>query len=225
MAIQFNLLPDIKIQYLKAKRQKHLVVLGSVAAIAISLSVFVLLVSIVYGLQKKNLADLDKDIKAASKELKETPELTKILTVQNQLRVLPSLHDKKVVSSRLYDYLSQVTPVDASINKLNVDFELNTITISGSAKDLATVNTYTDTLKFTNYKTKKDNTEKKPFLDVVLSAFGRDTQSATYDITFKFDPLIFDNTQEVTLAVPQIISTRSEVDKPTALFQKNGEEQ
>ncbi|MEK7152502.1 MAG: hypothetical protein AAB834_01015, partial [Patescibacteria group bacterium] len=69
MAVQFNLLPDIKVQYLKAKRQKHLFVLGSVAAIIVALSVFILLITIVYGLQKKNLNDLNKDIKAASKEL------------------------------------------------------------------------------------------------------------------------------------------------------------
>lgn len=220
--IQFNLLPDIKIQYLKAKRQKHMVVLGSVIAIFVSLTIFVMLLTVVYGLQKKNLSDLSGDIKTASEELKGTKDLTKILTVQNQLKALPGLHDQKVVASRLFDYLSQTTPASASIAKLNVDYELSTMSISGSADQLTTVNTYTDILKFTKYATKTDKTQKNAFTDVVLSAFSRDSENTTYTITLKFDPMIFAGAHDVKLTVPEIISTRSEVDKPTALFQQNG---
>lgn len=222
MTIQFNLLPDIKIDYLKARRQKHLVVLGSVVASMVGIAVFVLLVSVVYGLQKKNLSDLDADIKSASSELQGTKDLTKILTVQNQLKVLPGLHDKKVVSSRLYDYLSQVTPTGATIAKLNIDYTLSTMTIAGSATDLATVNKYVDTIKFTKFTTKAQSTDKSAFTDVVLDSFAVDSKGTTYSVGLHFDPIIFDDTQTVTLTVPQIISTRSEVDKPTALFQDTG---
>ncbi|MEK7153009.1 MAG: hypothetical protein AAB834_03615, partial [Patescibacteria group bacterium] len=141
------------------------------------------------------------------------------------LKALPGLHDEKVVSSRLYDYLSQVTPVAASIGTLNVDFELSTMIIAGSADSLTTVNTYADTLKFTNFKTKDNSSERRAFSDVVLSSFTRESLTATYEITLKFDPVIFSGTDEVALTVPQIISTRSEVDKPTALFQESGEGQ
>ncbi|HET8671709.1 MAG TPA: hypothetical protein VFM05_14110 [Candidatus Saccharimonadales bacterium] len=220
MSIQFNLLPDIKIQYLKAKRQQHMVVLASVVVSIVAVAVLALLLAIVYGLQKKNINDLSTDIKAASQELRATKELDKILTVQNQLAALPSLHDRKVVSSRLYDMLSQITPASASISKLNVDWAASTMTISGSADNLATVNKYADTLKFTNYSTKTDETDKRAFSDVVLSSFTRSSDSTTYEMALKFDPLIFDSTQEVKLTVPEIISTRSEVDKPAALFQE-----
>lgn len=223
MTIQFNLLPDIKVEYLKAKRQQHLVVLVSVVAGIIALTIFVLLISVVYGVQKKNLSDLNADIKSSSSELQNTKDLTKILTVQNQLRALPGLHQKKTVSSRLYDYLSQVTPLGASIAKLDVDFSVDTLEVSGSASDLATVNKYADTLKFTKYTTKTQKGEKNAFTNVVLSNFTVDAKSTTYSITLKFDPLIFNETQTVTLTVPNIISTRSEVDKPTALFQTEGQ--
>lgn len=219
MTIQFNLLPDIKIEYLKARRQQHLVVLVSVLTSIAFVAIFVLLISFVFGLQKKNISDLNGDIKSASNELNSTKDLTKILTVQNQLNVLPGLHDKKILSSRLYDYLSQVTPTDASIAKINVDYALFTIVVSGKGKDLATVNKYVDTVKFTKYNTKADKTEKNAFSEVVLQSFSVDKDGVTYDIGFKFDPLIFDATQTVKLTVPQIISTRSEVDKPAALFQ------
>ena len=75
MTIQFNLLPDIKVQYLKAKRQKHLVVLASVSASLIAVAVFVILLTTVFVLQKKNISDLDKDIKSSSGQLQSVEDL------------------------------------------------------------------------------------------------------------------------------------------------------
>jgi hypothetical protein len=220
--IQFNLLPDIKIQYLKAKRQKHLVVMLSVAASAISLAIFVLLLVTVFGLQKKNLSDLNKDIKTSSSQLQSVKDLNKILTVQNQLGALTALHNNKVVASRLLDYLTQLTPADAFITRLAVDYSTNTMTIDGSTANLTAVNTYTDTLKFTKFKVEGTSGEKQAFTNVVLKSFTRDQDSTTYQIEFVFDPAIFGNANKVTLDVPQIITTRSEVDKPSELFQGQG---
>jgi Tfp pilus assembly protein PilN len=217
--IQFNLLPDIKIQYLKAKRQKHIVILLSVIAAAAALTLFVLLLTTVFGLQKKNISDLNKDIKSSSGELQKVPELNKILTVQNQLGALTGLHDKKVVSSRQLDYLTQITPANVSVSKLEVDYSLNTMTITGGAANLSFVNTYTDTLKFTKFVTGQGGEEKNAFTEVVLKTFNRDTTSTTYEITLKFDPVIFSNAEQITLKVPQIITTRSETDKPSEVFQ------
>jgi Tfp pilus assembly protein PilN len=222
MTIQFNLLPDIKVQYLKAKRQKHLVVLASVSASVVALAVFVILLTTVFVLQKKNIADLNKDIKSSSTQLQNVEDLDKILTVQNQLNSLPALHSDKVVASRLADYLIQVTPATISISKLSIDYEANTMTIAGSTGDLTAVNIFTDTLKFTKFKTKDNSEEKLAFSKVVLASFARDEKSATYELGFEFDPTIFSNSEEVSLVVPQIVTTRSEVAKPTELFQTGG---
>lgn len=220
MTIQFNLLPDIKIQYLKAKRQKHLVVLASVSASIVALAIFIILLTTVFVLQKKNLNDLNKDIKTASKELQGIENLNKILTVQNQLAALPDLHNQKVVASRLLGYLSQVTPATANISKLTVDYSLNTMTVAGGTGDLTSVNTYVDTLKFTKFTTGESSEQKNAFSEVVLKGFTRDPDGATYEIAFKFDPVIFSNSSEVQLVVPQVITTRSQVEKPTQLFQE-----
>jgi Tfp pilus assembly protein PilN len=220
--IQFNLLPDIKIQYLKAKRQKHMVVLLSVVASGAMLVIFVLLLTTVFGLQKKNIADLNKDIKKASAQLQSVKDLDKILTVQNQLGALTPLHDSKVVAPRLLDYLTQLTPADAFISKMAVDFAGNTMTIDGAAAGLNSVNTFTDTLKFTTYNTGEGTPEKPAFSSVVLKSFTRDDKTTTYQIQMSFDPLIFSSAYQVKLTVPQITTTRSEVDKPTGLFQSQG---
>lgn len=216
--IQFNLLPEIKQHYIKANRVKHLVLLGSAVVGGIALSILAILFLVVGVLQKQHLDDLSKDIKTYSTQLQKTSDLNKILTIQNQLKSLPDLHSKKVVASRLFNYLSQLTPIQATIATINIDFATNTITLGGSADSLGTVNKFVDTLKFTTYKVKDTNTTPPAFSKVVLTSFGRTDTSASYQISTFFDPVIFDGASDVTLAVPHIISTRSETEKPTELF-------
>lgn len=216
--VQFNLLPDIKIQYLKARRQKRLFMLSSTVIIIATVFVIVLLSSFVFGVQRKSINDLNKDIDSKGGTLSSTQDLNKILTVQNQLKALPGMHDNKAVASRLFRYVSQVTPSDATIARLDVNFIENTMTVSGSASSLEVVNVFADTLKFTQFTTKNDSTQKQAFSEVVLSNFGRDDKVATYTITTKFNPIIFSELEEVTLTVPNIVTTRSEVSQPSALF-------
>lgn len=219
--IQFNLLPDIKIQYLQARRQKHMVLLASFIAIAGSLVIMIILISIVFVVQRKSISDLSRDINTAAGQLQSTPDLTKMLTVQNQLKALPGLHENKAAVSRLFGYVTQSTPAAASISRLNIDFENNTLTVSGEANNLITINTFADTLKFTTYKTENaPNEEKRAFLSVVLSSFGRDSQGASYTINLNFDPVIFSETEVVTLTVPKKITTRSQTEQPSALFKE-----
>jgi Tfp pilus assembly protein PilN len=215
--IQFNLLPDIKIQYLKARRQKHLVMLGSTVVIIASVAVLAVFISIVFGLQKKNIADLSRDIKGKSSQLKSTKNLNRMLTVQNQLTSLPALHDNKPVVSRLYTYITQLAPTDASVARLQIDFTKNTISVNGAAGSLGTINSFTDGLKFATYTTADaPKAHKKAFSDVVLSTFGRDNKGASYTIDATFDPVLFSEKSDVTLTVPSI-TTRT-----GALFKTEG---
>lgn len=218
--VQFNLLPDIKIQYLKARHQKRLFMLTSTVVIIATITIMVILISFVFGVQRKSINDLNKDVDSQGGSLSATPELDKILTVQNQLKALPGLHDNKAVASRLFGYVGQVTPSDVTIARLKVNFVDSTLTVSGSAKNLEVVNTFADTLKFTLFTTTDDKTPKQAFSEVVLTNFGRDDKLATYTITAKFDPIIFSELEEVTLTVPNVVTTRSEVAQPSALFQE-----
>ncbi|HSX16641.1 MAG TPA: hypothetical protein VLH86_00910 [Patescibacteria group bacterium] len=206
--IQFNLLPDIKIQYLKANRQKHTVMLASVLAIVVSSAVLAFLLTLVYGLQKKNIADLNSDIQKSSTELQSTPNLTTILTVQNQLKALTGLHDVKPVVTRLFGYLTQATPANSTNSRVLTDFSQNSMIVSGTADSLNTINLYIDRLKATTYHTDSANkTEKKALSEVTLSAFGRDSKSATYTITLKFDPVIFSEADNVTFTIAPVEKT------------------
>lgn len=203
--IQFNLLPDIKVEYLRANRQKHIVVLVSVITALASLAVLAGLVLTVFVFQKKSISDLSADIKKASSELQSTPELTKILTVQNQLKALTELHNDKPVATRLFSYLEQSTPANAVNSRVLVDFTQNTMILTGISDSLSTVNTYIDSLKGTTYHTDQDTeTEVRAFSNVVLASFGRDTQSASYSITLTFDPIIFSEVDEVVFSISAV---------------------
>jgi hypothetical protein len=203
MMLQFNLLPDVKLEYVKTQRTKHLLTLLSFAASAVGIGLLLLAALTVYGVQKKSLHDVNGDIKKYSTQLKSVKDLDKILTVQNQLGTLTNLHDQKPVTSRLFTYISQVTPAQASLNQLSIDFTANTLTIGGKTPGLDVVSTYTDTLKATKYSTGNSGSSKThAFSDVVLSAFSRNDQGATFTITCTFDPVIFSSANAVTLSAP-----------------------
>lgn len=219
--IQFNLLPDVKVDYLKAERTRMLIMVVSVAVTAAAL-VFLALIFSIHVYKTKNLESLTKEINTASAQLKSQKEIDRKLTVQNQLSSITALHDGKPAVTRLFDYLNQVTPSNVvSITNFDVDFAANTISITGTADSLISVNKYADTLKFTKFKA-KDADPAQAFNAVVLSKFTYATpdskdsnaasdQPASYIIDFTYDPIIFDITQEVKLQVPTLITTRSAV--------------
>jgi Tfp pilus assembly protein PilN len=217
--IQFNLLPDVKQVYIKARRTKRLAIVVASTVGGIAIALFIILFLIVNVVQKRHLSDLNADIKTSSAQLENTPDLNKILTIQNQLNSLPALHAQKAIASRLPGYLAKLTPAKVSINKLQIDFAAKTMTITGTADSLSTVNQYADTLKFTKYTLAGSTDQTPAFSNVVLSSFGRADKTTTYNITCTFDFAIFDYANTVKLSVPKIITTRSETEKPGALFQ------
>lgn len=220
--VQLNLLPEIKQEFVRARRTKRLVTAFSILLTSISLIIFVVLLLVVDVAQKTNLSNIDKDISTYSSQLRGTANLNQILTVQNQLKSLPALNAQKPATSRLFGYINQLTPVKVNITNLEVDYTAYKITITGNADSADTINTFVDTLKFTTYNAQasdKTKTTAKAFSNVVLSSFSRTTSQVTYSIDLNYDPIIFDNTNTTSLTVPNIISTRSEVDQPKALFQ------
>lgn len=222
--VQLNLLPDVKLLYIKAQRQRRLVISVCILVTAGSIALLLLLLS-VDGLQHKHLNDLSKDITSENNQLSNKKNIGKVLTVQNQLQSLTSLHDQKPAASRVFEYLNQVTPASVSITNFTIDFTAQTATITGTSDSLSNVNKYVDTLKFITYTTDDQGSQAAPaFSNVVLSNFGLNTsasdtsQAANYTITLAYDKNIFDITKKVTLTIPSATTTRSEVSQPSDLF-------
>lgn len=219
--IQFNLLPDVKVRFIKARKAKHTVITVSVLSMAISMSLLAIMVSASL-FQKHHINTLNNDIESKKTALNNTTDLSKILTIQNQLNTLPSLYSQRPVTSRLAGYLQATTPTQISLTQLDVDFSTNIITVSGKADSLVSVNQYVDTLKFTDYTyTDTDGNKAGPtnaFTQVVLTSFDRTSSQATFGISMNFSKDIFDSAKKVTLNVPKTITTRSETELPGAVF-------
>ena len=220
--IQFNLLPDVKLEFIKARRNKRLVMVSSVVVIGASLGVLILLFMGVSVFQKKHMNDLSKDIKTLSKKLQDTPDLNKALTVQNQITSLNELHSKKPITSRFFTYINQITPSNVTISNVSVDLEKNTIAFSGNAPDLTTINKLVDTLKFTKLSIQNGESGKSAFTKVVLGSYsiGSSGAKSSYQLSAEFDPALFEGDKTVTLEVPKQTTTRSETEKPK-LFEQD----
>ena len=216
--IQFNLLPSVKLEYIKAARTKRLVITIAVTTASLALLISILLFINVNILQKQHMSNVTKDIKTNVAKLEAIEDIDKVLTVQNQLKTLPSLHQTKPAADRVLGHVKKLTPKAASLSKVTVNFDTSTMVIEGTANSLVTVNKFVDTLKFTKYTTSDSPDQKNAFSEVVLTSFSIDSEGATFQINLKVDPVVFDNTKDVKLIVPSTISTRSQTEKPTDLF-------
>jgi Tfp pilus assembly protein PilN len=221
--IQFNLLPDVKLEYIRAQKARRLVMSSAFLISGSAVLLLVVLLSI-GQLQKNHLNDLNENITKKSSELKGKPQIGKILTVQNQLQSLDKLHNDKPAVPRLASYLNDVTPTNVFINSVNVDTTTQVIVIEGASDALSSVNKYIDTLKFTTFSTETVKDKTHAFGNVVMSNFALSAdakdkaQMATFTITLNYDKTIFDATQNIALDVPAIITTRSQIPDSVDLF-------
>ncbi len=214
--IQFNLLPDVKVQHIKSQKMKRTVTLVSFISVGVSIGILIIMFSY-SAVQKQHIKNLDADIAALTAELQTNEELNKILSVQNQLNSLPALYDGRPAADRLTTYLDQTTPVDVGLGRLSLDFSTSTIEMSGTATSLEQVNAYVDTLKFTTFVPEEGAEPVAAFTNVVLTQFGRDDKEASFTISLTFDPRIFDATLDVELIVPSTVTTRAQA-TPSDLF-------
>ncbi len=231
--IQFNLLPDVKLQYIKTKRLKQTMITVSLVIIAVSVAVLVVLSTSVFVFQKRHLSNVTKDIEKNKTQFEKKKDIGKVLTIQNQINSLEGMHDKKPVVSRIYGYIGQFIPPATTISNMEVDFEAHTMTITGSTSNLSGQNIFVDTLKYTTFKymsgtPPQPSEPKNAFIGVTLDSFTpatKDKPQANYTIKLSYDPAIFESDKDVSLIVPSRVTTRSTTEKPSEeIFQKNTEE-
>lgn len=218
--IQFNLLPDVKATIINTQRNRKTVITICILATVISAALFILMLFSVDVVQKAQLSKASNDAQGVQKELNGISGLPKILTVQNQLQSLSSLHQSKHAVARIFTYMPQLTPASANIGSMTLDLAGDTLNVSGTADSQTTVNTFVDTLKFATYKANAQDTEHPAFSAVTLSSFGINPGNASYVISASFDPTLFANPLQPapTMIVKNQVTTRSVLDDPASLF-------
>lgn len=218
--IQFNLLPDVKETYINTQRNRKTVITICMLASVISIALFILVLFSVDVVQKAQLSKADSDAKKAQTDLLNVSGLPKVLTVQNQLQTLSSLHQNKHAVSRIFSYMPQLTPASANIASMTLDFATDNLNVTGTADSQATINAFVDTFKFAVYQANEQDSEHQAFPSVTLTSFSITPGKASYAISATFDEALFDNPlqQAPKLTVKNQVTTRSVLDDPANLF-------
>jgi hypothetical protein len=173
-------------------------------------------------IQKHEIAKYNNQITSDNSSLNQVPDLNSILKINDAIQVLPSLYNSRPDVTRLSGYLAAITPAQISLASLNMNFTANTLSISGNADSINTIDTFVDTLKFCEYTLGSGTTDYPAFSNVVLANYSYSPSAVagqSFSITADFSPEIFaTKDSNVKLIVPNKITTRSDLDQPTNLF-------
>ncbi len=133
--IEINLIPDVKLEYLKARRMRNTAVSFSIIAGLAATGVVVaavLLLLTQLGFEK--LADnaIDKEYEKLSK----VEGLSELRTLQNQLSKLPEQNASRSMSSRLFSVLQAINPAqpnDVRFTSVKLDPATSLLSMEGLA--------------------------------------------------------------------------------------------
>ena len=197
--IEVNLLPSVKKDFLKAQQMKHTVIVASVLISAASLVSLVLLFSYVQIVQPQHKKNIQADIDQAISDIKAKENAVKVVTVQGALETLPSLQDKKQISSNLFSYVSNFTPRSVSYSNIKLNLDSNTVIMRGSATSFEQANVLANNLKSAKFTYRQDDQVQTivPFSNVVFDGLSKseqsqDGKSVSFQLTYTVDPVIFD---------------------------------
>lgn len=224
--IQLNLLPDIKKEYIKARKTKALVVVVSILTTIGAIGLSALMFLYVTFVQPLQLGIVTDDIKKQSNTLNNISDLAKYLTIQNQLAALPALHDQKGAYDRLFDILPILNPSSpnniklASLQLMAVD---SSLTLTGTTTTFESLNIFVDTLKNAqiNYQVKGDTSPRQDkVFDTVLvqnsdlsRVNGALVVSFTIKTTYK-EPVFNILNSGVNVSIPSISTSQSVTGSP-----------
>lgn len=162
--IEINLVPDVKQELIKAQRVRSTVISFSIATGLIAAGIVTVLALYVFGVQTVRSVVADDAIKKGGEQLAKVEDLSKTLTIQNQLTKISQIHDAVKVDSRIFDVLGAIIPPAPNavqISNLAVDSTSSTITIEGQAvNSYAAVEVFRKTIEGASVKFKSDGTDQ-----------------------------------------------------------------
>lgn len=161
--IEINLIPDVKQELIKAQRVRSTVITSTILIGMITIGIVVALALYVFTVQTVRGGLLDGNIKSSNKKLLSVEDLSKTLTIQNQLTKISALNAGKKIDSRIFDLLVAIIPPapnSIQISDLTIDSSTETITINGQASNsYAAVEVFKKTIEGAKVKFNKFDDE------------------------------------------------------------------
>lgn len=236
--IEVNLIPDVKLELIKAQRQQKMVISISILVAIVSLGVVGLLGAYTFGGQTLADSIAQGRIDERAKKLKAIEDLSQTLTLQSQLNRLLEVQNDKNISSRLFDILSVVVPQGENqvmITRLNFKSEENIIEIEAQAKNgYEAMEVFKKTLAETTFQYNEDGKPVEPqklasSISEGERTYGEDSDGnrvLRFMISFKYLDKLFDAsiTDGRVVAPDQQRATDSTQGIPKSLFTSGGEQ-
>ena len=231
--IEINLIPNVKRELLKAQRIRSRVIAGSILIGSLSSVVVVLLALYVFTFQYAQGALADSEITKQSNILKSVEDLSKTLTIQNQLTKISLLNSSKKIDSRIFDVLNAIIPPapnDIQISSLEISSDSGSVAIDGEAGNgYAAVEVFRKTLEGANvsYKTysSTDNlvTPLASSISTSSTSYGENAAGKKvlrFSISFQYAPeLLSPTSKNVSIVVPAVKNaTDSYLGLPKSIF-------
>lgn len=197
--IEINLVPDVKQELIKAQRVRSTVISFAIFVGLAFVAIVTILAVYAFGVQTVRSTLADDAIKKGSDQLAKVEDLSKTLTIQNQLTKTSTLHDSIKIDSRIFDVLQAIippTPNDVQISNMSVDSSLNQITIEGqAANSYAAVEVFKKTIEGAMVKYADGEETKEVALASNVStgdtSYGEDSSGAKvlrFTLSFEYAP-------------------------------------
>ena len=229
--IEINLVPDVKQELIKAQRIRSTVISIAIFIGLAFVSIVTLLAIYAFGVQtvRSNLAE--DAISKGGAQLAGVEDLSKTLTIQNQLTKISTLHDNIKIDSRMFDVLRAIIPLspnDVQISNISVDSSINQIKIEGQATNsYAAVEVFKKTIEGAQVKYLDGKDSKEVALASNVStgdtSYGEDSSGAKvlrFTLTFDYAPELFSPlSKNVTVVIAnQGNATDSYLGVPKSIF-------
>ena len=183
--IEINLVPDVKQQLNKAERVRSTVVSASILIGVGALGIIAVLAVYVFAVQSVRSAIVDEGIKSEGAKLAQVEDLSKVLTIQNQLSKITELNDQKKIDSRVFDVLAAVIPPapnNVQVSGLMINAEAKQITIEGQTRAFDVLEIFKKTIDGAVITFKQDGEDQEAKLATNIStsdiSYGEDSTGA-----------------------------------------------
>lgn len=229
--IEINLVPDIKQELIMAQRIRSMVIATTILIGSISIAIVAILAIYVFTVQAVRSGIADGEIKKGSNQLASVEDLSKTLTIQNQLTKISALNSGKKITSRTFDLLTAIIPPapnDIQISNLAIDTSTSLITIEGQAPNsYAAVEVFRKTIegakvKYTDSNKSKQEVTLASSVSISNTSYGEDSSGVKvlrFTLSFAYAPELFSiSSKDVTVSTATGNVTDSYLGVPKSVF-------
>lgn len=189
MAVQVNLLPDIKQERIRAARLKRTIISVTTIILVVAVAVPVVLFVLNQGI-KLATNRTQAEINERKNTIENFENINTMLTVQSNLDNLPELYQRRAFSTDLLQTITPLLPSEISLSSLEADMSGN-IQFIGIAPNFSSVQKFYNALLYAGLDANPDSVDPDPqvngqFTNLTLENASGDSEEISFSINATF---------------------------------------